>query len=66
MPPKTLFPYRRGLLPPVRVFIDHLAAEFPKAVPMEIVQMLCRRLLRQPHQGSALNDSRFKVMGGRQ
>jgi hypothetical protein len=25
-------PYRQGLLPSVRVFIDHLAAEFPKAV----------------------------------
>jgi DNA-binding transcriptional LysR family regulator len=24
--------YRQGLLPSVRVFIDHLAAEFPKAV----------------------------------
>jgi DNA-binding transcriptional LysR family regulator len=28
----VLTPYRRGLLPSVRVFIDHLAAEFPKAV----------------------------------
>jgi len=28
----ALIPYRRGLLPSVRVFIDHLAAEFPKAV----------------------------------
>jgi DNA-binding transcriptional LysR family regulator len=28
----ALVPYRRGLLPSVRVFIDHLAAEFPKAV----------------------------------
>src|SRR5262249_23180460 len=27
-----LSPYRQGLLPSVRVFIDHLAAEFPKAV----------------------------------
>jgi DNA-binding transcriptional LysR family regulator len=28
----ALIPYRRGLLPSVRVFVDHLAAEFPKAV----------------------------------
>jgi DNA-binding transcriptional LysR family regulator len=28
----ALIPYRRGLLPSVRVFIDHLAAAFPKAV----------------------------------
>jgi DNA-binding transcriptional LysR family regulator len=28
----ALIPYRRGLLPSVRVFMDHLAAEFPKAV----------------------------------
>jgi hypothetical protein len=28
----ALIPYRRGLLPSVRVFIEHLAAEFPKAV----------------------------------
>jgi DNA-binding transcriptional LysR family regulator len=28
----ALIPYRRGLLPSVRVFIDHLAAEFPKAL----------------------------------
>ena len=28
----ALIPYRRGLLPSVRVFIDHLAVEFPKAV----------------------------------
>jgi DNA-binding transcriptional LysR family regulator len=28
----ALIPYRRGLLPSVRVFIDHLAAEFPTAV----------------------------------
>jgi DNA-binding transcriptional LysR family regulator len=28
----ALIPYRQGLLPSVRVFIDHLAAEFPKAV----------------------------------
>ena len=26
----ALIPYRQGLLPSVRVFIDHLAAEFPK------------------------------------
>lgn len=28
----ALIPYRRGLLPSVRAFIDHLAAELPKAV----------------------------------
>ena len=28
----ALIPYRRGLLPSVRLFVDHLAAEFPKAV----------------------------------
>jgi DNA-binding transcriptional LysR family regulator len=28
----ALIAYRRGLLPSVRVFMDHLAAEFPKAV----------------------------------
>jgi DNA-binding transcriptional LysR family regulator len=28
----ALIPYRRGLLPSVRVFVDHLAAEFPKAI----------------------------------
>jgi DNA-binding transcriptional LysR family regulator len=28
----ALIPYRRGLLPSVRVFVDHLAAAFPKAV----------------------------------
>ena len=28
----ALIPYRRGLLPSVRAFVDHLAAEFPKAV----------------------------------
>ena len=30
----ALIPYRQALLPSVRVFIDHLAAEFPKAVLM--------------------------------
>jgi DNA-binding transcriptional LysR family regulator len=30
----ALIPYRRGLLPSVRVFIDHLAAAFPQAVEM--------------------------------
>jgi len=30
----ALIPYRQGLLPSVRVFLDHLAAEFPKAVRM--------------------------------
>ncbi|WP_259666939.1 LysR substrate-binding domain-containing protein [Rhizobium lentis] len=28
----ALIPYRQGLLPSVRSFLDHLAAEFPKAV----------------------------------
>jgi DNA-binding transcriptional LysR family regulator len=28
----ALIPYRQGLLPSVRVFMDHLAAEFPKSV----------------------------------
>jgi DNA-binding transcriptional LysR family regulator len=28
----ALIPYRQGLLPSVRAFLDHLAAEFPKAV----------------------------------
>jgi DNA-binding transcriptional LysR family regulator len=28
----ALIPYRQGLLPSVRAFIDHLAAEFPNAV----------------------------------
>jgi DNA-binding transcriptional LysR family regulator len=28
----ALIPYKQGLLPSVRVFMDHLAAEFPKAV----------------------------------
>ena len=28
----ALVPYRQGLLPSVRVFLDHLAAEFPKIV----------------------------------
>ena len=28
----ALIPYRQGLLPSVRAFVDHLAAEFPKAV----------------------------------
>ena len=28
----ALIPYRRGLLPSVRVFIDHLSAELPKSV----------------------------------
>lgn len=30
----ALIPYRRGLLPSVRAFLDHLAAEFPKTVLM--------------------------------
>jgi DNA-binding transcriptional LysR family regulator len=28
----ALIPYRQGILPSVRAFVDHLAAEFPKAV----------------------------------
>jgi DNA-binding transcriptional LysR family regulator len=28
----ALIPYRQGLLPSVRLFVDHLAAEFPKAI----------------------------------
>jgi hypothetical protein len=28
----ALMPYRQGLLPSVRAFVEHLAAEFPKAV----------------------------------
>jgi DNA-binding transcriptional LysR family regulator len=28
----ALIPYRQGLLPSVRAFLDHLAAELPKAV----------------------------------
>ena len=28
----ALIPYRQGLLPSVRIFIDRMAAEFPKAV----------------------------------
>jgi len=28
----ALIPYRQGLLPSVRAFIDHLATEFPKVV----------------------------------
>lgn len=30
----ALIPYRQGLLPSVRMFLDHLASEFPKAVLM--------------------------------
>ena len=30
----ALVPYRQGLLPSVRAFVDHLAAEFPKAVQL--------------------------------
>lgn len=30
----ALIPYRQGLLPSVRVFLDHLATEVPKAVLM--------------------------------
>ena len=28
----ALMPYRQGLLPSVRAFVEHLAAELPKAV----------------------------------
>jgi hypothetical protein len=28
----ALVPYRQGLLPSIRAFVDHLAAEFPKVV----------------------------------
>jgi DNA-binding transcriptional LysR family regulator len=28
----ALIPYRQGLLPSVRVFLDHLAAEYPKVL----------------------------------
>jgi hypothetical protein len=28
----VLMPYRQGLLPSVRAFVEHLAAELPKAV----------------------------------
>jgi DNA-binding transcriptional LysR family regulator len=28
----ALIPYRQGLLPSVRTFLDHIATEFPKAV----------------------------------
>jgi len=28
----ALLPYRQGLLPSVRVFVEHLATEFPKMV----------------------------------
>jgi DNA-binding transcriptional LysR family regulator len=30
----ALLPYRQGLLPSVRAFIEHLAAQLPKAVAM--------------------------------
>jgi hypothetical protein len=29
----ALIPYRQALLPSIRAFVDHLAAEFPKVVP---------------------------------
>ncbi|MDQ0322930.1 DNA-binding transcriptional LysR family regulator [Pararhizobium capsulatum DSM 1112] len=32
----ALIPYRRGLLPAVRVLIDYLAAEFPQAVAIDL------------------------------
>jgi DNA-binding transcriptional LysR family regulator len=28
----ALMPYRQGLLPSIRAFVEHLAAKFPKAV----------------------------------
>jgi hypothetical protein len=30
----ALLPYRQGLLPSVRAFIEHLAVQLPKAVAM--------------------------------
>ena len=33
-PLTALMPFRRGLLPSVRAFIDHLTSEFPKVVLM--------------------------------
>ena len=30
----ALIPHRQGMLPSVRVFLDHLAAELPKAIAM--------------------------------
>ena len=44
----ALIPYRQGLLPSVRVFIDHLAAEFPKAVVMKRLRESSDRLRRCP------------------
>jgi DNA-binding transcriptional LysR family regulator len=39
----ALIPYRQGLLPSVRVFVDYLAAELPKAVLMEIADGISDR-----------------------
>jgi hypothetical protein len=38
-----LLAYRQGLLPSVRVFVDYLAAELPKAVLMETVDGISDR-----------------------
>ena len=38
----ALIPYRRGLLPAVRVLVDYLAEEFPKAVALDLVHMAGR------------------------
>jgi DNA-binding transcriptional LysR family regulator len=35
----ALIPYRRGLLPAVRVLVDYLAAEFPQAVAVDLDRM---------------------------
>ena len=34
----ALMPYRQGLLPSVRAFVEHLAAEFPKAVRIQMLR----------------------------
>jgi DNA-binding transcriptional LysR family regulator len=39
----ALIPYRQGLLPSVRVFVDYLAAELPKAVLMEMADGISDR-----------------------
>jgi DNA-binding transcriptional LysR family regulator len=45
----ALIPYRRGLLPSVRAFVDHLAAELPKAVLVN-PKAQCRS--NHPRQGT--------------
>jgi DNA-binding transcriptional LysR family regulator len=45
----ALIPYRRGLLPSVRAFVDHLAAELPKAV---LVTPEAHRHSNHPRQGT--------------